>query len=181
MSAYRSSSQGGAGCIIAGLLVGALTCLGLAAVFLVMTQTGAPRGVRVHGPSVGGMNVGFLIAGVVLVPVGLLLVGIAVAFWRKGAQEQRLIAEGVPGQARILHARQTNLYVNRQPQVELELQITTTMHGSYSVTRREVVPMIHVGRLTSGQPLPVMVDRTRPDQFVILWDAPITGPELRPQ
>jgi hypothetical protein len=66
--------------------------------------------------------------------------------------------------------------VNYQPLVEMQLEVTTAMHPPYAVTRREVVPVIMVGRVTNGQPLPVMVDPARPADFVILWEAALGAP-----
>jgi hypothetical protein len=66
--------------------------------------------------------------------------------------------------------------VNNEPVVELELQVTTAMHAPYLVTRREPVPLFMTRLLTRGHPLPVMVDRTRQDRLVILWEsAPLTS------
>jgi len=79
------------------------------------------------------------------------------------------MTSGVPGQAQIVGLTQTSMYVNNQPVVEMQLQVTTAMRPPYVVTRRETVPLIMVGRLTSGHPLPVMVDPNRPDDLIILW------------
>jgi hypothetical protein len=98
------------------------------------------------------------------------MVIVAFVLMGKRANRQRLIANGVPGQARVLGARQTSLYVNGSPQVELELEITTANRAPYTVILKEVVPMIMTGRLTNGQPLPVMVDPLRPDSVVIVWE-----------
>ena len=125
---------------------------------------------------------GFMITAVVLAPVGVLMFVIAIAMSRRRAPLAllRLRAAGVPGQAQIVGLRQTNMYVNYQPVVELQLQVTTAMHAPYTVTRRETVPQIMTGLLTSGRPLPaVMVDPARPDNLaVILWESAMSFPAV---
>jgi hypothetical protein len=122
------------------------------------------------------LRIGFVLTAAILgvTGVGLLLWGRS--WWKKAANVQRVKAEGVPGQAQIIGLRQTGLYVNNQPQVELQLQVTTAMHAPYPVTCKEVVPLILMGRLTSGQPLPVMVDPARPESVVVLWESALGPP-----
>jgi hypothetical protein len=121
---------------------------------------------------------GFMIAAGTFVPVGIIMVVVAVAMGRRRANGQRLRASGVPGHAQIVGLTQTSMYVNNQPVVELQLQITTATHAPYMVTRRETVPLIMMGRLTSGHPLPVMVDPARPDNVVILWESALNVPAV---
>jgi hypothetical protein len=106
--------------------------------------------------------------------VGLLFWG--VAWWKKAANTQRLKVEGIPGQARVLGVRQTGLYVNNQPQVELRLQVSTPVHGGYEATRKEIVPLVMIGRLSSGQPLPVKVDANDPQDLMIDWESAFQVP-----
>jgi hypothetical protein len=107
---------------------------------------------------------------------GLACLFVGIAFLRAGANKKRLLATGVPGQAQVMGVTQTSMYVNNQPVVVLQLQITTATGAPYVVTRRETVPLIMVGRLTNGQPLPVMVNPSRPDDFVILWESALNPP-----
>ncbi len=106
--------------------------------------------------------------------VGLLVWG--GAWWKKAANVQRVKTEGIPGQAQIVGLQQTGMYVNNQPQVVLQLQVTTAMHAPYAVTIKEVVPLIMIGRLTSGQPLPVKVDAARPENVVVVWESALAAP-----
>lgn len=112
---------------------------------------------------------GFIICAAVLTPIGFLMLLATIATARRGAEMDRLRATGIPGQAQILAMTQTGVYVNKQPVVSLQLQVQTGMHPPYTVTRREVVPMIALGRLTNGHPLQVKVDQANPMNLVILW------------
>ncbi len=153
-------------CAVGGVLFGALVQLVLAVLFFVWAQSSPYNALA------------FNITGGILAPVGVGMLLFAFSMWRRMARMEHLRATGIPGQAQIISARQTSMLVNHQPLVELQLTITTAMHAPYTVTCKQVVPMIAVGRLTSGQPLPVKVDQNSPDKFVILWDAPMNvGPQ----
>lgn len=96
--------------------------------------------------------------------------------WAKGYKDaQQLRTSGVPGQATIQGMRQTGVYLNEQPQIELNLQVQTQMHGPYQVTVREYVPLMLLGTLSSGRPLPVKVDPADPQKLVIEWEGAMSG------
>jgi hypothetical protein len=69
------------------------------------------------------------------------------------------------------------MYINRQPQVEMELQIDSDRHGSYRATKKEIVPLIMLGRLSTGA-LPVKIDRADRTKFVIEWDGAFPPDEV---
>lgn len=108
-----------------------------------------------------------------LTGVGLFLWG---RRWARGYKDaQRLRTSGVPGEATIQGMRQTGVYLNEQPQIELNLQVQTQMHGPYQVTVREYVPLMLLGTLSSGRPLPVKVDPADPQKLVIEWEGAMSG------
>jgi hypothetical protein len=113
---------------------------------------------------------GFTLTAAILSGVGLLLLLWGRRWSRAYADAQRLKAEGVAGQATIVGMRQTGVYMNEQPQIELQLQVQTEMHASYPVTVKEWVPLMLLGTLTSGRPLPVKVDPANPQRLVIEWE-----------
>jgi hypothetical protein len=112
----------------------------------------------------------FIVTGGVLGCVGLGMMAGGVVMWIRRANADRITATGVPGQAQIIGLAQTNFYVNDQPVVDLQLSISTPMLPPYTITKRETVPLIMLGRLTSGGALPVMVDPAKPDNIVIVWE-----------
>ena len=141
------------------------------------------------------LAVGFLIAGMVIpgVESGFMLtagilgaVGLGLLFWgrkwRKAAVEaDRIRTQGVAGTATITGMRQTGVTLNEQPQIELQLSVSTEMHGAYPVTLKEYVPLMLLGTLSSGRPLPVKVDPANPQRVIIEWEnaggmgAPMAG------
>jgi hypothetical protein len=116
----------------------------------------------------------FLTAGILAVlSVGLLAWG---RKWSKGyAEAQRIKAQGVPGQATITGMRQTGVYINQQPQIELHLQVQDQMYGSRQITMKEYVPQMMLGTLSSGRPLAVKVDPTDPNKVVIEWESALSS------
>jgi hypothetical protein len=116
----------------------------------------------------------YLTAGILaLVAVGLLIWG---RKWSRGyAEAQRIKNQGVAGQAKITGMRQTGVYVNEQPQIELQLQVQDQMYGSRQITVKEYVPLMMLGTLSSGRPLPVKVDPANPNNIVIEWESALSG------
>jgi hypothetical protein len=119
----------------------------------------------------GGFSVTAAILGVL--SVGLLLWA---RRWARGYKEaQRLRTFGVPGHAQIMSMRQTGVSMNEQPQVQLNLQVQTEMHGPYQTTVTEYVPLMLLGMLSTGRPLPVKVDPADPQKLVIEWESAMSG------
>ncbi len=88
----------------------------------------------------------------------------------KGARLKAQLREsGVLGQAQILATRETGVRVNNQPQLELQLQVAVAGHQPYAAIHREVVSMVHLGRLTPGTSLTVRVHPSDPSLMVIEW------------
>jgi hypothetical protein len=114
----------------------------------------------------------FLMIGGIWTAVGVFLMLLGRRMVRGFRAREALRATGLPGQARILSATQTGLSVNDQPQVELELEVEASGRPAYKATRKEIVPLIALGRLSSGQPLPVKVDPKNPQNLAIEWEGP---------
>ncbi|MDQ3991689.1 MAG: hypothetical protein M3245_05205 [Actinomycetota bacterium] len=113
----------------------------------------------------GGMFVTAAILGAT--GIGLLAWG---RRWRRAHQEaDRVRSQGVPGTATISSMRQTGAYLNNNPQVEMNLTVTLAGRQPYQVVMREWVPLLMVGRLSAGAPLPVMVDPANPFNVIIDW------------
>jgi hypothetical protein len=169
---HHHHSRGGVRIAVApGSIVGvvimffvALLMFGMAALFFAIGQSSRL------------LNTSFTITAAGLAVTGLILLVVAFKMRGSRANAQRLRATGIPGQAQIVGLAQTSMMVNYQPVVELQLQVATGTFPPYVVTRREIVPQIMLGRLTSGQPLPVMVDPANPQNLVILWESALNVP-----
>jgi hypothetical protein len=96
--------------------------------------------------------------------------------WQRGyAEASRIKTQGVAGQATITGMRQTGVYLSEQPQIELQLQVQDQMYGSRPITVKEYVPLMLLGTLSHGFPLPVKVDPANPNRVVIEWESAMAG------
>jgi hypothetical protein len=90
---------------------------------------------------------------------------------RPGAKAEKLRMEGILGQASIVEATQTGTQINRQPVVKLKLRIAAPGVTPFEAEKREIVPLIALGRLTSGSPVTVYVDRADHSRFALDWSS----------
>jgi len=144
-----------------GLFIGAFVQLGLFVLFVGLFATGAA------GPA----GLPLLLTGIVLGVVGVILALVGRRMLHRYNEAQRLRAEGVDGQAQIMEMGQTGVTMNDQPQIRLRLMVTTPVHGTYEITLKEYVPLMLLGRLSNGLPLPVKVDRNNRENLVIDWSS----------
>ena len=86
---------------------------------------------------------------------------------RAAAEADRITATGMAGTATITGLTQTGMPLNDQPQVDIELLVTIPGRPPYAASRKEFVPLILLGRLRSGGPLPVKVDPNDPEDVII--------------
>jgi membrane protease YdiL (CAAX protease family) len=70
---------------------------------------------------------GFYLTAAILGGLGFLLFLWARRMLAGYEEAQRLRVQGVPGTARIVALQQTGMYLNEQPQVELTLEVTSSM------------------------------------------------------
>jgi hypothetical protein len=114
------------------------------------------------------------------------LTGVGLLVWGRAATRaydhaQQLRTTGVATQASIVSMRQTGVQMNDQPQIELELRYDVPGEGTHTATRKEYVPLMLLGVLTSGIPLPIRVDPQNPTDIAIEWElAGAAGAAVRP-
>ncbi len=141
------------------LMFTAILELVLAGVFLVI------------GSIVPVVRGGFMLTAALLGALGLGLLLWARKWQRAAAEAERIKAQAVAGTATITGMRQTGVTLNEQPQIELHLQVSTETHGAYPVSVKEYVPLMMLGVLSSGRPLPVKVDPANPQRVIIEWES----------
>ena len=92
-----------------------------------------------------------------------------VVMHRRAERADRMKETGTPGQAQILELTQTGMYVNEQPRVKLKLAIQAPGVAPFEDTKTHTVPLIALGRLSSGMPLAVYLSQEDPKDYVIDW------------
>ena len=107
--------------------------------------------------------------GQIWVAVALFLGALYIFMSRRAEKMESLRTTGIPGRATILETTQTGMYVNEQPQVKLKLRVEGQGQAPYEIDKRIVVPLIALGRLSSGQPLNVFIDREDRENLFIDW------------
>jgi hypothetical protein len=78
-------------------------------------------------------------------------------------EDERITAEGVPGQARILSYEKTGVYFNNNPQLRFQLEVTPTQGKSFELEKAVVVEPMEAPRLQVGTIRKVRYVPTEPD------------------
>jgi len=117
-------------------------------------------------PFAGG---GMLMTGGILAIVGIALIVIGIIVGRNAGKVDELLATGVPATAQIVGMTQTGMYLNEQPQIELNLLVTIPGQTPFAAKHKSFVPLILLGRLSSGQPLSVRVDPSDYSRIAVDW------------
>jgi hypothetical protein len=122
-----------------------------------------------------------LVTGAILGFVGVGLVASAMAIRGRAQRTERIEMTGVPAQGTITGLTQTGMFLNDNPQVEMDLMVQVPGRAPYPASRKEFVPLILLPRLTTGAVLPVHVDQTDPSAVVVDWDSlPTAGAPVQP-
>ena len=82
-------------------------------------------------------------------------------------QSQHLMTNGRQGTATIMSVRQTGMFVNENPQVELSLQVTVEGLPAYAATVRQVIAQIAIPSYQPGSTVPVRVDPHDPSSVIV--------------
>ena len=83
-------------------------------------------------------------------------------------QSQHLMTNGRQGTATIMSVRQTGMFVNENPQVELSLQVTVEGLPAYAATVRQVIAQIAIPSYQPGSTVPVRVDSHDPSSVIVV-------------
>jgi hypothetical protein len=104
-----------------------------------------------------------------LVGIGLIVGGIIVG--RRAASTDTLLMTGTAGTATVTSLTQTGMYFNEQPQIRMQLLVSLPGQTPYAAQHTEIVPLMLLGRLTSGSPLQVRVDPMNLNRIAVDWGA----------
>jgi hypothetical protein len=121
---------------------------------------------------------GFLLTAGILGSSAVGLISFGLRSRARAAETRRIDETGTPGQATITGMTQTGVYVNENPQIDLNLMVEIPGRTPYPATYKGVIPLMLLGRLTSWMPLAIKVDPNDPQNLVIDWYAP---PPTAPQ
>lgn len=124
---------------------------------------------------------GLLLTAVILGAVGIGLVFFGIRSRMRAEEAKRVLSVGLTGTATITSMTQTGMYLNENPQVKMDLLVQVPGRAPYQATRKEFIPLILLGRLSSGAPLAVKVDPNDPQDVVIDWENPAPAVVAAPE
>jgi hypothetical protein len=126
------------------------------------------------GDSVVVVEAGWAKAVFIVAGAWMVLVGLVFQVDLQPVMKKQLLqtGRGKPGRARILEVKDTGWTVNDSPRVELELEITPENGSPYIAALKGTVPRLSIGRLVPGDTVPVLIDETDPNSFIIEWGKP---------
>jgi hypothetical protein len=90
---------------------------------------------------------------------------------KNAARTDQILQTGIPGTATITGLTQTGVYVNENPQIAMNLLVQLPGEVPYAANVRQVVPLMLLGRLSSGAPLSVRVDQMDRSKVEIDWQS----------
>jgi hypothetical protein len=115
---------------------------------------------------------GFVLTAGILGLVGVALVVFGLRAGARADEAERIDRTGLIGQGTITGLTQTGMFLNENPQVEMDLLVQIPGRAPYQATRKEFVPLILLGRLAPGATLPVKVDPMDESKVIVDWDQP---------
>jgi hypothetical protein len=119
-------------------------------------------------PFAGGAMLG---TGGILALVGIVLIVIGLIVGRRAGQTDAILQTGIAGTATVTGVTQTGMYLNEQPQLRLNLLVSLPGQVPYATTHTSFVPLMLMGRVTSGAPLSVRVDPADLNKVVVDWQS----------
>ena len=112
---------------------------------------------------------GLLATGAILALTGVIFLGLYIRIRRRRAEAQQLEQTGLAATATVTGITQTGMYINEQPVLGIDLQVTAPGKAPYSVHVREMVPFIMLARVQAGQTYPAKVDPNDPEKILVEW------------
>jgi hypothetical protein len=119
-------------------------------------------------PFAGGAMV---MTGGIFVVVAIILIIAGLLAGRNASRTNQILQTGIPGTATITGLTQTGVYLNENPQIAMNLLIQLPGEVPYAANVKQVVPLMLLGRLSSGAPLNVRVDQMDRSKVEIDWNA----------
>lgn len=120
--------------------------------------------------SVTGALIGLAVAGIV--GGSLLFIAVIVAGMLGNARRnRRVLATGLPAQARVLDMRSTGTEINDQPLMKTRLQVLPPGEPSYETETQFLLRFGMLGSFGVGSTIPVKYDPAQREHVAIDWDA----------
>jgi hypothetical protein len=111
------------------------------------------------------------LTGGIFVVVAIIVIIAGLVAGKNAAATQQVLQTGIPGTATITGLTQTGVYLNDNPQIAMNLLVQLPGEVPYAANIKQVVPLMLLGRLSSGAPLSVRVDQMDRSKVEIDWSS----------
>lgn len=95
--------------------------------------------------------------------------GVRFFYKRINDREVNLMQNGLKGEAEILSADQTGMYLNELPQIKFLLKITSPYGETYQMEHKDVVNMLNLSSIKVGAKLPVFIDPNNEKNILLVY------------
>jgi hypothetical protein len=110
------------------------------------------------------------LTGGIFIVVAIIVIIAGFIAGRNAQATQQILQTGIAGTATITGLTQTGVYLNENPQIAMNLLIQLPGEVPYAASIKQVVPLMLLGRLSSGAPLSVRVDQMDRSKVEIDWN-----------
>jgi hypothetical protein len=121
----------------------------------------------IGGSIAASMGIGLVITCVTLLFTGLIIFFVYRTVFGKINQSNKLLASGVPAQARVLQLADTGVRLNDNPQVKLVLEVHPMGQPAYQVETTSFISMIKLAQVQPGQTVNVRYDPADPSKVAL--------------
>jgi len=111
------------------------------------------------------------LTGGIFIVVAIIMIIAGFIASRSAAQTNQILQTGIAGTATITGLTQTGVYLNENPQIAMNLLVQLPGEVPYAANVKQVVPLMLLGRLSSGAPLSVRVDQLDRSKIEIDWNS----------
>jgi hypothetical protein len=111
--------------------------------------------------------------GSIYIAIGMIVVFGSMGFFyykfllRPKFNSRRLQSIGIPGKAKIIEVRNTNITVNNNPEIKLMLEVKNNFGYTYTTTCRIIVSRLRPGLYQPGMEVPVKIDPKNEKNVII--------------
>ncbi len=109
--------------------------------------------------------------GGLLAIVGIVLIVIGIIVGRRAGAVDQLLATGIPATAQVMGRHRPACTSTSSRRSNCSLLVTIAGQTPYAAKHKSFVPLILLGRLTSGAPLSVRVDPTDLNRIAVDWQS----------
>jgi hypothetical protein len=122
----------------------------------------------------GGQDGTFVFLGGLFGLMGLAFIGVDLFGFRRELKKDRLRVSGLKGTARVVRVSDSNITVNNNPLVNLDLDVTVPGQQPFRTRKRTVISRLSVGALVPGGTIPVLADPANPRDIVLDWEGGVS-------